>query len=522
LENLTFHDLRANAGEGADRDEIRALNAAFHTMVTYLQDMAGAANHIAAGTLNCAASDGQTAHDLRPRSERDNLGVAFADMTANLRNISNELAGLIRAVNEGDLSYRCQVGQVQGEWRNLIAGLNDVMGAFSAPMLILIETLSAIAQGETPARITHHCQGDFQRMIHNLNAVIASLDDITELAAQLAAGNLRVEVRERSARDPLMRALNSMIAQMTTAVRQVQLTARNVAVNSGELSENAEMMAQGVSEQAAAFEQASSSIEQMAANIRQIADNAKETERIALQAAAFGEEGSAVVAEAIVSMKQIAQKIVIIEDIADQTRLLSLNATIEAARAQEHGKAFSVVAAEVRQLSAVTKHAAEDINVLAASSLEVSHKAGAMLQTLVPGIRKTAELVQEISAASHEQNLGAEQINHAIQQLNEVTQQNATAAETLASSAEALKAHADELSSAVEFFRFGDQTARDSDAPDDSETPAASHLARAIARPRQTRACAPASEATARQHLDLFDDKAMNTDGDPEDTEKRF
>jgi methyl-accepting chemotaxis protein len=134
--------------------------------------------------------------------------------------------------------------------------------------------------------------------------------------------------------------------------------------------------------------------------------------------------------------------------------LLALNAAIEAARAGEHGKGFAVVAAEVRKLAERSQSAAGEINKLAGSSVQVAEKAGEMLNRLVPDIQKTAELVQEISAASKEQTAGSEQINKAIQQLDQVTQQNATASEELASTAEELASQAEQLQSAIDFFKL--------------------------------------------------------------------
>lgn len=221
------------------------------------------------------------------------------------------------------------------------------------------------------------------------------------------------------------------------------------------------MMSDGSSQQAAAAEEVSASMEQMAANIRQNAENAKQTEAIALQSAEYAEEGGKVVEEMVEVMKKIVRRITIIEEIAGQTRLLSLNATIEAARAQEHGKAFSVVASEVRKLSDVTKSAAEEINLLATSSLEVSERAGNMLKTLVPSIHRTAGLVQEISAATGEQSMGAEQVNLSIQQLDQITQHNAATAESIASTAGNLANQAEELQSSMGFFHIKKETSSD-------------------------------------------------------------
>ncbi|WP_235264124.1 methyl-accepting chemotaxis protein, partial [Geoalkalibacter ferrihydriticus] len=205
--------------------------------------------------------------------------------------------------------------------------------------------------------------------------------------------------------------------------------------------------------QAAAAEEASSSMEQMAANIRQNADNAMQTEKIAAKSAQDARQGGEAVGKTVTAMKQIADKISIVEEIARQTNLLALNAAIEAARAGEHGKGFAVVAAEVRKLAERSQTAAAEISDLSGSSVEIAEQAGKMLTQMVPDIQKTAELVQEIAAASKEQDAGAEQVNKAIQQLDQVIQQNASASEEMASTSEELSSQAEQLQQAIAYFK---------------------------------------------------------------------
>jgi methyl-accepting chemotaxis protein len=201
-------------------------------------------------------------------------------------------------------------------------------------------------------------------------------------------------------------------------------------------------------------------MEEMASSIRQNTDNAMQTEKISIKSSVDAKEGGKAVIETVAAMKEIATKISIIEEIARQTNLLALNAAIEAARAGEHGKGFAVVASEVRKLAERSQLAAGEISSLSTRSVTIAEQAGEMLTKMVPDIQKTAELVQEITASSKEQDTGAEQINKAIQQLDQVIQQNASASEEMASTSEELSSQAEQLQSSISFFDIGNQARR--------------------------------------------------------------
>jgi len=237
-------------------------------------------------------------------------------------------------------------------------------------------------------------------------------------------------------------------------VSEVQAAADGVASGSQELAATAQSLSQGATEQAASAEEISSSMEEMSSSIKQNADNASQTEKISNKSAVDAREGGKAVQETVAAMKEIATKISIIEEIARQTNLLALNAAIEAARAGEHGKGFAVVASEVRKLAERSQTAAGEISELSGRSVQVAESAGQMLTAILPDIQRTAELVQEISASSKEQDAGADQINKAIQQLDQVIQQNASAAEELASTTEELSSQAEQLKGTISFFQL--------------------------------------------------------------------
>jgi methyl-accepting chemotaxis protein len=272
----------------------------------------------------------------------------------------------------------------------------------------------------------------------------------------VAKGDLtcRMEVKSKDEIGEMTTALNEMIDSLNEVVGDVTTAANNVGSGSEEMSATAQQLSQGATEQSASAEECTSSMEEMSSSIQQNADNALQTNKIAAKAAADAQSSGEAVVKTVSAMKEIAEKINIIEEIARKTDLLALNAAVEAARAGEHGKGFAVVASEVRKLAERSQTAAAEISRLSSGGVALAEGAGTMLAKLVPDIRKTADLVQEISAASTEQNSGTSQINKAIQQLDQVIQQNAAASEEMASTSEELSSQAEQLQSTIAFFKL--------------------------------------------------------------------
>ena len=384
----------------------------------------------------------------------EKLNKGLASTAAAIQRLINDTAQLAGAAQRGELKFRADVSVHQGSFRQVVEGVNRALDAVISPLDTAAGYIERISIGDLPPVITEAYQGDFDTLRKNLNALIESMHRVSRTADAVAQGDLSIEVRQRSEHDQLMRSLALMVASLTAMIGQIKTAASEVSSGSVALSTSTTQLSEGASEQSAAAEQASAAMEEMVANIRQNASNAEQTEKIATRSATDAKESGRSVGDAVEAMKEIASKISIIEEIARQTNMLALNAAIEAARAGEHGKGFAVVAAEVRKLAERSQKAAGEINHLSASTVKVAEKAGEMLVRLVPNIEKTASLVQEISAASAEQQTGAEQINTALQQLQSVIQQNASSSEEMAATSEELSSQAEQMLSSVSRFRI--------------------------------------------------------------------
>ncbi|WP_235513456.1 methyl-accepting chemotaxis protein [Sphingomonas sp. Leaf11] len=395
----------------------------FRTMAAGINTMV--AGHIAVKkkAMACLKAFGEGDFDatLEPfPGKKAFINDTIETLRANFRQISGEIQRLIGAATDGRLTERGDAARFAGDYAAMVAGINGMLDAILLPIAEGNRVLDRVSTGDLTSRVEIACDGDHQRMKDAINRLV---DNLSKFANEVA-----------SASD-------------------------QVAAGSQQLSSSSDQVSEGASEQAAAAEEASASMEEMAANIKQNADNAAQTEKIARQSSKDAEASGLAVDRAVSAMRTIADKIGIVQEIARQTDLLALNAAVEAARAGEHGRGFAVVASEVRKLAERSQSAAAEINAVSSDTVKAAGQAGEMLTKLVPDIRRTAELVSEISAACREQDIGASQINQALQQLDSVTQQNASASEEISSTADELAGQAEELQASIAFFRLANAPA---------------------------------------------------------------
>ena len=330
-----------------------------------------------------------------------------------------------------------------------------IVSSISRSLDQAITSIKKIAIGDFSGQIANIKKDEIGNVLEHINVTTLKLQESAKLAKKVSEGDLTVNTNKKPEGE-LEMALRNMVLKLRDIVSGIMVGADNIAAASQQMNSASQQMSAGATEQAASAEEVSSSMEEMASNIQQNNENAKITEKIAVNAAEEVQQSNKAVSHTVISMKEITGKISIIGEIARQTNLLALNAAIEAARAGEQGKGFAVVAAEVRKLAERSQAAANDINNLSSSGIEIAEKSGKLLEQIVPNIEKTSRLVMDISASSKEQNTGAEQINSALQQLSQVIQQNAAVSEELAASSAELLGQADQLKHAVSFFKVNE------------------------------------------------------------------
>ncbi|MEM1163170.1 MAG: methyl-accepting chemotaxis protein, partial [Pseudomonadota bacterium] len=368
-----------------------------------------------------------------------------------------------------------------------------------------------VALGNLDVEVTESRSDEIGVLFDRLRQMVKNLRQSSRVTRSIADGDLSVTVTRSSESDHLGVSQEKMLDQLRDVIGKVASNAELVADGADRMNVTSDQLSDGAQQQSTAAQGASAAIHQMTANIRQSAENAAQTEKIATQSAGEAESSGEAVAKAVEAMGTIAEKITIVQEIARQTDLLALNAAVEAARAGEHGKGFAVVASEIRKLAERSQHAATQISELSSDTVSISMEAGRRLGDLVPSIRRTADLVQEISVATNEQNIGAEQINSAIRELDQVIQQNATAAEQAASISDSLATHSSELKTVIGYFRLSDTGEADpvraehARPQDDHEPQGVLSATQYPAQPKATEVTPIVQEAAEATQIDLPD-----------------
>ncbi len=493
----------ASKHQGDFQKVITGVNNTLDAVINPLNVTARYVDDIAKGVIPPVITDSYNGDFNIIKNNLNNMVRMMTDLLAQTDII-------IRAAAEGQLGKRANADLFVGGWNQLVKGVNDTITNIVNPLNVTASYVDRISKGDIPPKITDSYSGDYNIIKNNLNACVDAVNALVADAAMLStaavAGKLETradasrhqgdfrkvvagvndtldnvvdpinEVRRIMAAmasgdltqtittayqgdfDELKNAINQTVAKLVETIGEVRTAADNLSNASGQISATAQSLSQSSSEQAASVEETTSSMEQMSASIMQNTENAKITDGMASTAARQAVEGGEAVAKTVEAMKSIADKIGIIDDIAYQTNLLALNAAIEAARAGEHGKGFAVVAAEVRKLAERSQVAAQEIGNVAKDSVKLAERAGSLLTEMVPSIKKTSDLVQQITSASQEQSSGVGQINGAMGQLNQATQQNASASEELAATAEEMGSQAEQLQQLMTFFELADSS----------------------------------------------------------------
>ncbi|WP_207766718.1 methyl-accepting chemotaxis protein [Leptospira hartskeerlii] len=508
VEEMTKMSKEHEAGDIDVKIDSSKFKGAFRDMSEGINDMVFAHIAVKKKAMECFKQFGEGNMDAdieRLPGKKQFINETIDQVRANIKGLIEEMSKMSKEHEAGDIDVKIDSSRFKGAFKDMSEGINDMVFAHIAVKKKAMECFKQFGEGnmdadieklpgkkrfineaidqvranikgliedanelaeaavlgklDTRADASKH-KGDFKRIIEGVNAtleaIVGPINEVMDIQSSLEQGDLTQSVKGnyKGKLGELRDSVNSTIEKLSRSLSEVGKAASSFASAAEEVSATSQSMSQGATEQSANVEETSASLEEMTATIEQNADNSRQTEVMASSMVNHANEGGEAVRLAVQAMKDIAEKITSVEDIAYQTNLLALNAAIEAARAGEHGMGFAVVANEVRKLAERSQSYAGEISHFAKNSVNIAEKAGSLIEEIIPNITKISDLLREVSAASREQKQGVGQINTAMSQLDKVTQQNAAASEELSSMAEELSAQAQGLQKVVQHFRI--------------------------------------------------------------------